>query len=181
MPSSNTLATWCEGLTHWKRPWCWERLRAGGEGDDRGWDGWMASPTRWTWVCTSSGSWWWTGRPGMLQSMGSQRVGHDWAAEQQQSIPGIWARVPPQALFVVAPWIGLLDLVNKNTACSNKFDWLSDIFCFCICLGYYMRHTKEKNMLFSRKLNLIWHHVFYLATYPWSIVCFCPFEVRRGL
>ena len=48
--SSNTLATWCEELTHWERPWCWERLRAGGEGDDRGWDGWMASPTQWTWV-----------------------------------------------------------------------------------------------------------------------------------
>ena len=66
------LAIWCEELTHWKRPWCWERLMAGGEGDDRGWDGWMASPTQWTWVWVSSGSWWWTGKPGMLQSMGSQ-------------------------------------------------------------------------------------------------------------
>ena len=79
--NSNTLATWCEDLTHLKRPWCWERLRAGGEGDDRGWDGWMASPTWWTWVWVNSGSWWWTGRPGVLQSMGSQRVGHDWANE----------------------------------------------------------------------------------------------------
>ena len=79
--SSNTLATWCEELTHWKRPWCWERLRAGGEGDDRGWDGWMASLTQWTWVWINSGSWWWTGRHGVLQSMGSQRVGHDWATE----------------------------------------------------------------------------------------------------
>ena len=75
--SSNTFATWCEELTHWKRPWSWERLKAGGEGDNRGWDGWMASPTQWTWVWVNSGSWWWTGRPGMLQSMGSQRVGHD--------------------------------------------------------------------------------------------------------
>ena len=65
--SSNTLATWCEELTHWKRPWCWERLRAGGEGDDRGWDGWMASPTQWTWVFVDSGSWWWIGRPGQTQ------------------------------------------------------------------------------------------------------------------
>ena len=64
-----------------KRPWCWERLRAGGEGDDRGWDGWMASPTRWTWVWVNSGSWWWTGRPGVLQFMGSERVGHDWVTE----------------------------------------------------------------------------------------------------
>ena len=78
--SSNTLATWCKELTHWKRPWCWERLKAG-EGDDRGWDGWMASSTQWTWVWVNSGSWRWTGRPGMLQSMGSQRVGHDWVTE----------------------------------------------------------------------------------------------------
>ena len=75
----NILATWCKELTHWKRPWCWERLKAGGEGDDRGWDGWMASLTQWVWV--SSGNWWWTGRPGVLQSMGLQRVGHDWAIE----------------------------------------------------------------------------------------------------
>ena len=61
-----------EELSHWKRPWCWERLKVGWEGDDRGWDGWMASLTQWTWVWVSSGSWWWTGKPGMLQSMGSQ-------------------------------------------------------------------------------------------------------------
>ena len=79
--NSNTLATWCKEMTQFKRPWCWERLRAGREGDDRGWDGWMASPTRWTWVWVNSGSWWWTGMPGMLYSMGSQRVGHDWATE----------------------------------------------------------------------------------------------------
>ena len=79
--NSNTLATWREELTLWKRLWCWERLKAGGEGDDRGWDGWMASLTPWTWVWASSRGWWWTGRPGVLQSMGSQRVGHDWATE----------------------------------------------------------------------------------------------------
>ena len=64
-----------------ERPWCWEGLGAGGEGDDREWDGWMASPTRCTWVWVTSGRWWWTGRPGVLQNMGSQRVGHDWATE----------------------------------------------------------------------------------------------------
>ena len=79
--NSNTLATWCKELIHWKRPWCWESLKAGGEGDNRGWEGWMASLTRWTWVWASSGSWWWTGRPAVLQVMGSQRVGHDWATE----------------------------------------------------------------------------------------------------
>ena len=79
--NSNTLATWCKELTHQKRPWCWERLKVGGEGNDTGWDGWMASLTPWTWVWVSSRSWWWTGKPGMLQSMGSQRVRHDWATE----------------------------------------------------------------------------------------------------
>ena len=70
--NSNTLATWCEELTHCKRPWCWERSKAGVEGDDRGWDSWMESLTQWTWVWASSGSWWWTGKPGVLQSMGLQ-------------------------------------------------------------------------------------------------------------
>ena len=79
--NSNPLATWCDKLTHWKRLWCWEGLGAGGEGDNRGWDGWMASLTQWMWVSVNSGSWWWTGRPGMLWFMGSQRVGHDWATE----------------------------------------------------------------------------------------------------
>ena len=65
----NTLATSCEELTHWKKPWCWEGLGAGGEGDDRGWDGWVASPTWWTWVWVVSRSWWWTGRPGVLRFM----------------------------------------------------------------------------------------------------------------
>ena len=78
---AETPILWCKELTHLKRPWCWERLRAGGEGDDRGWDGWMASPTQWTWVWVNSQSWWWTGKPGMLRFMGSQRVGHDWATE----------------------------------------------------------------------------------------------------
>ena len=77
--NSNTLATWWEELTHWKRPWCWERLKAGGERDNKGWDGWMASPTQQTWVWASSRRWWRSGKPGMLQTM----VGHDWATEQQ--------------------------------------------------------------------------------------------------
>ena len=66
--NSNILATWCEEMTHI------ERLKAGGEGDDRGWDGWMASLTQWTCVWVHSGSWWWTGRPGVLQSMGLSGV-----------------------------------------------------------------------------------------------------------
>ena len=79
--NSSPLATSREELTHWKRLWCWEGSGAGGEGDDRGGDGWMASLTPWTWVSVNSGSWWWTGRPGVPRFMGSPRVGHDWATD----------------------------------------------------------------------------------------------------
>ena len=77
----NTLATWCEELTRWKRPWFWERLKAGGESEARGRDDWMASLTQWTWIWVGSGSWWWAGKPGMLPFMGLQRVRHNWATE----------------------------------------------------------------------------------------------------
>ena len=87
--SCNTLATWCEELTPWKRSWCWEGMKVGGEGDDKGWDGWMASPTQWTWVWASSGNWWKIEKPGVLQSMGSQTVRHDWATELNTlDVPG---------------------------------------------------------------------------------------------
>ena len=79
--NSDTLATWCEELTHWKRPWCCEMLKAGEEGNDRRSDGWMASQTRCTQVWASSRSSWWTEKPGMLQSMGLQRVRHNWETE----------------------------------------------------------------------------------------------------
>ena len=72
--NSNTLATWCEELTHWKRPWCWERLKVGGEGDNREWDSWTESLTQWTWVWVNSGSSWWTGRPGMPQFTGNKQL-----------------------------------------------------------------------------------------------------------
>ena len=80
---AETPVLWPPHVKSWLigKDWNWEGLGAGVEGDDRGWDGWMASPTRWMWVWVNSGSWWWTGRPGMLQFMGSQRVGHDWATE----------------------------------------------------------------------------------------------------
>ena len=106
----NTLATWCEERTHLKTPWCWERLKVGKEGDDRGWDGWMLSLTWWTWVWVSSGSWWWTGKPGVLQSMGSQRVRHDWALKwklkrEQEGIPW-WFSVVREFLVVGLPGLG---------------------------------------------------------------------------
>ena len=79
--NSNTWATWREELIHLKRSWCWERLRAGGDGYDREWDGWMTSLTWWTWVWVDSRSWWWTGRPSVLWFMGLQRVRHDCSTE----------------------------------------------------------------------------------------------------
>ena len=78
---AETLILWPPHVTHCKRPWCWEGLEAGGEGNNKGWDGWMASLRRWTYVWVNSGSWWWTGRPGVLLFMGWQWVGHDWVTE----------------------------------------------------------------------------------------------------
>ena len=83
---SSTLVTWCKEPTHWKRLWCWERWKAGEEGDDRGWDGWRASLTQWTWVWASSGRQWKMEKPGVWQSMGLQSVGHDWEVEWQQLV-----------------------------------------------------------------------------------------------
>ena len=104
--NSNTLATWCEELTHLKRPWCLERLKVGGEGDDRGWDSWMASPTQWTWVWVNSGSWWWTGRPEVLQSMGSQNVGRLSNWTELNSIGGF------QDYLIFICWILLWQVVK---------------------------------------------------------------------
>ena len=86
----NTFATWCKELTHWKRPWCWERLKAGGKGDNTGWNGWMASLTQWTWVWASSGSWWWTGKAGVLQSMGLRGIGPNRVTELNWTERNLW-------------------------------------------------------------------------------------------
>ena len=88
-----------EELTHWKRLWCWDWLGAGGKGYDRGWDGWMASPTWWMWVWVNSGSWWWTGRPGVLGFMGLQRVGHDWVTVLN------WTERVWSIIHCCIPWI----------------------------------------------------------------------------
>ena len=111
--NSNTLTNWYKEPTHWKRPWCWERLKAGGEGDDRGWDGWMATQMQRTWVWASSRSWWWTGQPGVLKSMGLQRIGHDWATElkknrgaSQVALVGKRTHLPMQeAEYRFDPWV----------------------------------------------------------------------------
>ena len=90
-----TPILWPPDVKNWRiwkgwETWCWKRLKAGGEGDYRGWGGWMASVTQWTWVWINSGSCWWTWRPGMLQSMRLQRVGHDWVTELTELKINIW-------------------------------------------------------------------------------------------
>ena len=105
---------------HWKRPWCWERWRAGGEGDDRGWDGWMASLAQWTWVWANSGSWWRTGKPGVLQSTGLQRVRQDWVTEQQTETLYPWNT---NSLFT-SPAPTMLLSVSMNLALQDTlYSW----------------------------------------------------------
>ena len=139
--TSNTSSTWCEELTHWKRSSCWERLKAGGEGDDRGWDGWMVSLTQWTWVWANFGSWWWTGMPGVVQSMGSQRVGHDWATElywtelmQNHSV--LWTQYESTVIFekffkiMQNKWDSIIQLLNYQLGnFYREINFLRDIRC----------------------------------------------------
>ena len=124
--SSNTLATWCKQPIHWKRSWCWERLKAGGEGDDRGWNGWIASPTQWTWIWTSSERQWRTEKPGVLQSMGSQRVRHDFTTKQQQQHV-LFGTISSHGHFSVRLFVFLL-LSCRNSSCSLDTNPLSDVW-----------------------------------------------------
>ena len=123
----NTLAIWWEGLTHGKRPWCWKRLKVGGEGDNRGWDAWMASPTQRTWIWVNSRSWWWTERPGVLRFMGSQRVGHNWATELNwtEYFPG--GSDSKESAWNGGDWVwslGWEDPLEENTAIhSSTLAW----------------------------------------------------------
>ena len=135
----STLATSCKELTHWKRPWCWDGSGAGGEGDDRGWDGWMASPTWWTWVWVNSWSWRWTGRPGMLRFMGSQRVGHDWATElnctfKNSTLGKAWkqpnVRSSPSTSHCQYTWSG------KNTLFGQVQLWVQILALLLTCLSF---------------------------------------------
>ena len=118
---SNTLATWCEELTHFKRSWYWEILKARGEGDDRGWDRWMASPTQWTWVWVNSGSWWWTGQPGMLLSMGfkeSDRTEQlNWLTEVAYACGNVY--ICPMDWVNLSPYD--VSRERKSVLCGMKF------------------------------------------------------------
>ena len=137
--NSNTLATWCKELTHFRRLCCWERLKAVGDGDDRGWDYWMASPTQSTWVWASSKSWWWTGKPGLLQSvMGWQRVRHNWATELN------W--IPEKSMFNAMAWPITKPHSHSNQCCKSK--------CSTI------HRTKKSNQIFVGIFAFISHRHF---------------------
>ena len=121
------ILVWCKELTHWKRPWCWQRLKAG-RGDDRGWDGWMAAPSQCTWVWASSGSWWWTGNPGKLQSMALQRV---WLKDWTELI--FLAEISLLKFFPLSIWIFLL---FYNISFRILYFWY--IFDRCMVYKYFL-------------------------------------------
>ena len=121
--------------THWKRSWCWERLKTGEEGDDRGQDGWMASLTRRTWVWASSGSWWWTGKPGMLQSMGSQRVRHNWVTELN------WRNLPKAVPLII----------NRVMLWIQTVQWQESLL--LIPSFYYFWKEADGNMHWSQSVE----------------------------
>ena len=158
----NTLATWCEELTHWKRPWSWERLKAGGEGDDRGWDGLMASLTWWTWVWASSRSWWWTGKPGVLPSIGSQRVRHDWVTELNWTMDSIYSpthhswglvnifKVSLIYIVFILVWFSRAILIKQNNNIQDRgadtplyvHECASAVVCLRKCVHLSMTYDK---------------------------------------
>ena len=162
------MATWREELTHWKTPWCWERLKVGGERDDRWWDGWMASPTWWTWVWVSSRSWWWTGRPDVLQSMGLQRVGHNWATELTEW----WGRICYYCTI----------LPHKQRWISIRAHFAHEIRIFIRCVALLQRFPNTPkpftlgNELPPKQANFQWEGGNGL---PLLLAKGCPFSLLR--
>ena len=120
--SSDTLATWCKEPTHLKRPWCWERLKAGEAGDAWGWDGWITSLTQLTWVWASSRRWWMTGKHGIVQSMGLQRVREDWTTEEEQQQPRImnYKIILKDALEHITKFVTLRNKPNNKRSAICK-------------------------------------------------------------
>ena len=169
--TSNTLATWCKELTHWKRPWCWERLKAGEEGDNRGWDGWMASPTQWTWVWVISWSWWWTGRPGVLQSMGSNKeldmaeqlnwTELNWAPLTLLSIASS-AFFQPSPLRLISKTLEVLHLV-LNFGVNLVLKWLS------ISNEVFMRLQAFQKYFHYKCFILPIHNILNISCTSWNL------------
>ena len=159
--SSNTLATLCEELTHWKRPWCWEKLKAGEKGDKRGWDGWMSSLSQRIWVWASSSSWWWTGKPEVLQSMGSQRTGHDWVTEMNWNSANFLCHKHfphkqvsdnnPSHALKLKPTCSSWDILCKNpwTNVNGSFIYY---FLGTTAEGFVLSHASLKN---NKHLNIL--------------------------
>ena len=145
-----------KNLTHWKRHWCWERLKVGGEGDDRGWDGWIASLTRWTWVWVSSGSWWWTGMPGMLQSMGAQNRTwlsnwteterlEDWRDWVKKLREYLWGMFFHQRSIILLSCFSLLRKKENNsqiTTAENSLPLMNTIY----WAGFTQMHTLKEQV-----------------------------------
>ena len=141
--SFNTLATQCKELTPWKIPWCLGRLKAGGEGDNRGWNTWMASSTWWTCVWASSGSWWWTGKFGMLQSRGSQNSWtrlSDWTELPCLQEHVLKAGNPSHSLFKLTLWFST---VMKNLSTPSEWSFVHDTKC------YYQKLQPRQRMCLS--------------------------------
>ena len=135
-----------------KRPWCWERLRAGGEGDNRGWGGWMTSLTQWTWVWVNSGSWWWTGRPGVVWFMELQRVRHDRATELNWSIWG--------SFFVLLLKRAILDYINPSMQLFFFLTW------------YGVKKKKKKTCMTTSLLpkRMSWYICFLVSVILVSVI-----------
>ena len=163
------LATWRKELTHWKRSWCWERLKAGEE-DDRGWGGWMASLTQWTWVWASSGKWWWTGKAGMLQSLGLQRVGHGWVTKLN------WTQLPSLVLFMNPCGLKLTSSIFLGSKITADGDCSHEIK-KCLLLGRKVMTNldsilKSRDITLSTKVHLVKALVFPVVMYgcqSWTI------------
>ena len=135
-----------------KTRWRWEGLRAWGEGDERGWDGWMASPTRWTWVWVNSGSWWWIGRPGVLQFMGSQRFRHNWATELNWTDLNYWCNL----LINICSFYNLFSFFLRSLSQSLVL-WLNIFNGLNYFLKYIHISTFTNKILFDSALLFIFN------------------------
>ena len=128
---AETSVLWPSHAKSWLIGKDWEALGAGGEGNDRGWDGWMASLTQWTWVWVNFGGWWWTGRPGVLQFMGLQRVGHNWVTELNWN----------EAFFIVQ--LSHPHMTTGKTIVLTRWTFVGKVMSLLFNLGWSQLPSKE--------------------------------------